>query len=455
MGAGALGKAKLGVVGLAICLGLMGCERELVLEGERFDVRTPLDASVPVEGEPAPTAAALVVPNAAAPIALPGAVANAEWTHRGGSARHSGPHGQLSAAPQLVWAVSIGSGNSRRNRVAAAPVVVAGRVVAMDARSVVTAVSTGGALQWQTSLAPDYDKTATEVSGGGLAAHGNRIYATTGFGELVALDAGSGAVIWRQRLEAPAIGAPATDGRAVYAVARDGAGVAVAADTGKILWQVPGTRSASGMVGTGSPAVGDGAIIFPFSSGEVAAVDPAEGTRTWGAAVAGQRLGRAYASGLGDITGDPVVAGGVIYVGTAAGRTAAIDAKTGQRLWSAPEGAINPPLVVGGSVFVVNDESKLVRMDAATGEVIWRAEMPYFTADKPKRLKAITVHYGPVLAGGRVAVVSTDGQIRLFSATDGALVGGGELPGGAASPPALAAGLMFVIGAKGQLLAFR
>lgn len=455
MGAEALGKAKLGVVGLAVIAALAGCERELVLEGERFDLRTPLEASIPVEGQPAPTAAALVVPNAARPIALPGAVANAEWTHRGGSARHSGPHGQLSARPQLMWSVNIGAGNTRRNRVSAAPVVAAGRVFAMDARSTVSAVALGGALQWQTSLAPDYDKTAIEVSGGGLAAHGSRIYATTGFGELVALDAGTGAVLWRQRLEAPVIGAPATDGRAVYAVGRDGAAVAVSAENGKILWQVPGTRAASGMVGTGSPAVGDGAVIFPFSSGELAAVDPTEGTRSWGAAVAGQRLGRAYASGLGDITGDPVVVGNVVYVGTAAGRTAAIDAKAGQRLWSVAEGAINPPLVVGGSVFVVNDESKLVRMDAATGEVIWRAEMPYYTADKPKRLKAVSVHYGPVLAGGRVAVVSTDGQIRLFSATDGALVGGGEVPGGAASPPALAGGMLFVIGAKGQLLAFR
>ena len=150
-----------------------------------------------------------------------------------------------------------------------------------------------------------------------------------------------------------------------------------------------------------------------------------------------------------------MIVGGVVYVGSSSGRTAALDAKTGQRLWTANEGAMNPPLVVGGSVFVVSDEAKLVRLDAGTGEVLWSVPMPYFTKDKAKKLKAITANYGPVLAGSRIVVVGSDGQIRMFSATDGNLVGGAEIPGGAASPAALAGGMLFVVGGNGQLHAFR
>jgi hypothetical protein len=36
--------------------------------------------------------------------------------------------------------------------------------------------------------------------------------------------------------------------------------------------------------------------------------------------------------------------------------------------------------------------------------------MPYFTAEKVKKRKGIYAHYGPVLAGGRVMVVSSDGS---------------------------------------------
>jgi outer membrane protein assembly factor BamB len=87
--------------------------------------------------------------------------------------------------------------------------------------------------------------------------------------------------------------------------------------------------------------------------------------------------------------------------------------------------------------------------------VIWSVVMPYFDKEKPKRRKAITAHFGPVLAGGRLVVVSSDGQLRLFNPADGALVGGAEIPGGAATAPALAGGVLYVVGGNGQLHAFR
>lgn len=444
---------KLGVAGLLIWTALAGCQREVILQGDRFPVRAPLEDSIPVEGQPAPQVPPDQPENISAPISLPAAVANAEWPQKGGSARHAGPNGKLSAAPQLMWSVKIGTGNSRGNRVEAAPVVANGAVYAMDARSTVSAISMGGGLIWQKDLTAEFDRGGN-ASGGGLAAMGGRIYATTGYGEVVALDAKSGAVVWRQRLDAPSDAAPAVDGKVVYVVSRDGSGTALTIDTGRILWQAPGTPSASGFYGPGAPAVGDKDVILPFSSGEIAAVGKDDGARSWGAAVAGQRIGRAYA-GFGDITGDPVIAGGAIYIGTAGGRTVSIDETTGQRNWTALEGALNPPLVVGGAVFVVNDEARLVRLDAGSGEVIWSVQMPYFVKAKPKKLKAIYAHYGPVLAGGRLVVVSSDGQLRLFDPTNGNLVGGAAIPNGAASAPALAGGMLFVVGKGGQLHAFR
>jgi outer membrane protein assembly factor BamB len=380
-------------------------------------------------------------------------VSNADWTHRGGSAQHSGVHGALSAAPARVWSVKIGAGNSRGNRTASSPVVSGGKVFVMDARAQVSAVSTAGGLIWSTDLTADFDRGGN-VSGGGVAVSANRVYATTGYGELVALDAASGAVVWRQRLGTPAVGAPSVDGGTVYAVGRDGGAMAVAADSGKIKWEVQGTPDTSGMAGEGSAAVGGDAVYIPTPAGEIMAVSLDGQQRLWNAAVSGQRLGVVTGS-MGGITGDPVVSGGVIYAGSAGGRTVAIEAKTGKRLWTTNEGALNPPLVVGGSVFVVNDQARLVRLDSATGEVIWSTEMPYFVKDKVKKRKGIFAHYGPVLAGGRIVVASSDGLLRLFDPANGALVGQADIPSGAASAPALAGGLLFVTGKNGQLHAFR
>jgi outer membrane protein assembly factor BamB len=428
-------------------------EREVILQGERIPVRADLSASVSVEGAPAPSAAAAET-NASLPIALPPATSSGEWTHRGGNARHLSPHAALSPAPQLAWTAEIGAGSTRRNRIAAAPVVSGGRVFTLDAGAQVTATSTGGATLWSADLTAGFDRGGGQ-SGGGLAAGEGRVYVTTGYGEVVALDASLGAVLWRQRVDAPVSGAPATDGGAVYVSGRDGSAWAIDAADGKVLWQVAGTPGTAAYVGTAAPTVGDRAVVFPTSAGELMAVlKIGGGTRIWQASLAGKRLGRAAAF-TADVTGDAVLTGATLIAGTAAGRTVALSASSGDPVWSAGEGALGPVAVGGGSVFLVNDEAELVRLDAATGAVIWAVQMPYFTTDNVKRRDSIFAHYGPVLAGGRVMVASSDGLLRAFDPVSGALTHTAEIPGGAATQPAVAGGILYVVSTRGQLHAFR
>lgn len=445
---------SLAVTGVGLLALLAACSQpELILPGERFNVRTPLDASVPVEGESQPVAPAERVENTSAPISLPSASANAEWTHRGGNNRHLAPHGALSASPVRVWSANIGAGSTRRNRITAAPIVAGGRIFTIDGQSGLVATATSGAQLWSTDLAATFDRGGN-LSGGGLAYANGRLFAATGFGEIVAVDPASGGVIWRQRFDAPVMGAPSVDNGVVYVGGRDGAAFALTADSGRILWDVPGTPNGVGMVGAAGPAVAADTVLFPTAGGEVTAVLKDGSSRAWLTSVAGKRLGRVYAS-IVDVTGDPVIAGGTTYVGTSAGRTVAIDTTTGGLIWAAGEGALAPVLPVGGSVFLVNDEARLVRLDANSGDVIWSVEMPYFVAEKVKKRKAITAHYGPVLAGGRLVVASGDGILRFFSPTNGALVGTAEIPGGAASQPALAGGVLYIVSRNGQLHAFR
>lgn len=438
----------LGLVLLAAC-----GDREVILEGERFGMRDALEASIPVEGEAAPQAVIAGAVGASQPITLPAPTANADWTHRAGNARHLMPHGALSANPARIWSADIGQRTSRRARVSAAPVVADGRIFTMDAVSGVTATATSGATLWSADLSASFDRGGQQ-SGGGLAVAGGRLFVATGFGELVALDPASGAVIWRQRLDAPVSGAPAAVEGAVFVVGRDGTAWGLDAANGKVLWQAAGTASKLGVIGTSAPAVGERAVIFPSAGGEIMAVTRLGGLKVWGVSAAGERLGRAFAATF-DITSDPVVQGDVTFAGTSAGRTIAISSSSGERIWSAAEGALGPVLPVGGSVFLVNDKARLVRLDAGTGAVIWSVDMPYFENDKPKKRKGVFAHFGPVLAGGRLVVASSDGLLRFFSPTDGALLSTLDIPGGAAAQPALAGGVIYVVGAGGQLHAFR
>ncbi|MGO4907783.1 PQQ-binding-like beta-propeller repeat protein [Pseudorhodobacter sp. W20_MBD10_FR17] len=444
------GKTLCLMAGLAL---LAGCEKELILQGERFDPRAPLSESVAQEGKPAPTDTFGLVENKSVPISIPAARVNAEWTHRSDNAQHLMPNATLSAAPVRFWSTGIGQGNSRQYRISAAPIVADGRIFAMDAATGLTAVSTAGAKLWSIDLAPAGAR-GPAVSGGGIAYGSGRVFAATGNGEVVAIDPASGGVIWRQKLGAPAAGAPTVEDGMVYAVGRDSTAWAINAKDGKVEWQVAGVASVTGMVGAGAPVVTPRTVLFPFATGELVAALKKGGQQLWSASIAGARLGRGY-TGVTDIAGDPVVDGAVTYVGNQSGRVSAIETSSGNVIWSAHEAAYGAVLPVGGSVFLISDEAKLVRLDASTGEVIWEVDMPYYTTTKEKKRAAITAHYGPVLAGGRLIVASGDGLIRMFNPTDGGLDGTVQLSGGAASAPALAGGVMYVVSGNGQLQAFR
>ncbi|MEM9584931.1 MAG: PQQ-binding-like beta-propeller repeat protein [Pseudomonadota bacterium] len=429
----------------SLCLGLAACaERELILDGERFDIREDLSDVPPDEG---------AAPQPVRTFAAPNQVNHASWTHRGGSNTHQLQHPALRASFEPVFSVNIGQGNGRKQRLTADPVIAGGRIFTLDAASRVQATGSDGAVLWSRTLVPASDNDR-DASGGGLAFGENIIFAATGFGELFALDATSGATLWRQKVEAPVTSSPTYADGKVYVISRDSRAWALDIKTGRILWQLAGAPSTATLIGGSGPLMTGRLAILPFGSGELVAALQKSGLRVWGSSVAGQRRGRAY-SGITDITGDPVFADGVIYAANASGRAVAIKPASGERIWTANQGAYSPLLPAGESVFLISEQGELLRLDRETGETIWSERLPYFVNRKVRRREAVYAHYGPVLAGGRLIVASNDGLIRSYDPTSGALVGTTPIRGGAASNPAIVNGTMYIVTDKGQLAAFR
>ena len=431
------GMVRSGLIVAVALLTLAACGgRETLLTGERIDLRGENPVAVDVSR----------------PIRLPAAEARSEWTHLASGPAHDIFHAALRPEPQLAFSADIGQGDSRRFRITANPVVSGGRIFTVDSRARVMAHSTAGQALWATDLTRPADPGG--ASGAGLAVAGNRLFVSTGYGDLVALDVASGRRLWTQELGAAAAGAPTVVGDLVYVVARDATAWAVNAADGRVEWTEQGTPSASGVIGGAAPAVSGNMAVLPFASRELAGVLRQGGTRLWTATVAGTRLGQVYAS-FGDISGDPVIDNGVVYAGSPSGRINAFDLASGEELWSAPEGAMSPVLVTGGSVFAVTDQAELVRLDAETGTRVWGTDLPYFKRASARKRTAVYAHYGPILAGGRLWVASSDGVLRAFSPTNGGLVARIELPGGASTNPIVVDQTLYVVSSDGTLLAFR
>ncbi|MFO6462976.1 PQQ-binding-like beta-propeller repeat protein [Jannaschia sp. KMU-145] len=420
-------------------------EREIILPGERLPVREDGGIGVIAAASDASAPEALA-------ISLPGPQRLAAWPMRVGNVLNDPAHATLSAAPQLFWSANIGAGDSRRQRITADPVSDGTRIFTLDAKARITATAANGGTVWARSLVPGFERDS-DASGGGIAVAGGIVYVSTGFGELHALDAATGAERWVQRLDAP-ITTPKVAGGMVYLVSRDSRAWALDAENGRIRWELPAAPSLQVMATAPAPAVTDRAVIFPFGSGEILAALRQSGLRVWGSSVSGERRGVAY-NDVGDITGDPVVSGGRIYAGTSAGRMVALSSSSGERLWTASEGTVSPVAVAGGSVFAISDRAQLLRMDAETGQVLWRQDLPFYRNARLSRRQGIYAHFGPVLAGGRLWVASSDGILRGFDPASGALAAQAPVPGGAASRPIAFGDALFVVGRKGQLHAFR
>ena len=437
-----IGACTVAVMTLGACQ-----DPEIVLPGKRENIRSVLQST--------DVAAEVIAQsrNASRAISLPNPVVNTEWAQGIGTEDHRVSNAALAGTLQLAWSTKIGAGDSRKQRITADPVVAGDLIYTLDASTTVTATNASGATVWERDIRSERDR-AGDATGGGLAAHNGTLYVTTGFGQLIALDAQNGNEQWTQKLNGTASGQPAVSGNLVYVVSADNIGWALEADTGRIAWQITATTSVSNVLGSPAPVVAGDFAIFAFGSGELQAVFRRGGLRRWDASVLGARRGQAL-SKVDDVTGSPVVSNGVLYAGNQAGSTIAVDVQSGSRIWTANEGAVGPVWPAGDSIFSVTDRNELVRLDASDGSKVWGYKLPNFVKDRPRRISKVFTHHGPILADNRIVVASSDGKLRSFDPTDGSLIGSVEIPGGATTAPVVAGGTLYVVSGKGQLHAFR
>ena len=375
------------------------------------------------------------------------------WTHQGGNAQHIAAHAELPSELTLSWSRRIGAGDGKRHQISAAPVAQGGQVYTLDSQSMVTAIDETGTILWQSELGKSSD-ALKDASGGGLAVGGTQLFVTTGFGTVVALDTASGAELWTQDLASYGGASPTVYDDLLYIAARDGAAWAIDTSNGRIKWQVAGPTVAASHIGGPGPAVSDKYAVFPFGTGDVLASFRKGGLRSWSSGLSGARLGLASTQ-VRDLTGQPVIEGSSVYLASSAGRMAAVDLNTGLRIWTAKQGSQGHILVAGGAVFAVSDAGNLIRLSKDDGALIWSTPLPKFTKKSVKSRAKIHAHYGPILAGGRLILASSDGLIRQFNPADGTLITTVDLPSGAASAPIVVNGTLYVLSTKGDLLAFR
>lgn len=385
-------------------------------------------------------------------VTVPAPTVNDSWTQSGGSASKSMGHLALAAAPTRAWVVSI-NGGSPRERLAAAPVVADNKLFVVDVDATVHAYAADtGAPLWHTSLTEDDENSAARF-GGGVSYDNGQVFATDGLGEIVALGAGDGKIAWRQKPGGPLRGAPTIANGNVYALTQDNQVFALAQTDGKVQWTASGTLESQGVFGVAAPAASAGTVVTGFSSGELNAYRYENGRLLWQDALSRTSITTSVSS-LSDIDADPVIDEGKVYAVGQGGRMVALELATGQRLWEQNFAGISTPWVAGDWLFVVTDDAKLICLARTTGKARWIVQLARFANEKKSKGAQVT-WYGPVLAGGRLVLTNSLGNIVSVSPADGKV--GDTIKGKApfSLPPIVANSTLYVLDGKGKLSAYR
>ena len=237
-------------------------------------------------------------------IALRAATGAEVWRRRAGSAVESSPL-------VVEGAAYIGT--------------LAGRVMKLDAR-------TGGVL-WSAEAPGDVKAS--------LALSGPNVVVGDYSGRVTAYRRSDGRVVWQRESPGPRLrgpgrfyAGPAVAYGRVYIGNVNGRVIALDEDTGEVAW----VRVLDDYVYS-SAAVAERTVIVGSYDEQVHALDAVTGRPRW-AFGAGER-----------ISGSPSVIGDVVYASTLAreprdGRTVALDLRTGQRLWTFPDGRYSPAVAV-------------------------------------------------------------------------------------------------------------
>lgn len=247
------------------------------------------------------------------------------------------------------------------------------------------------------------------------------------------------------------VSAPAVVDGTVYA--GGGPFQALSAEDGSREWRYPPADRTDS-----SPAVADGRVFVGGTDGAIHAIDAETGEGIW-----------SVASERGSLVGSsPTVRDRTVYAAGAWGTVFAIDAAKGTVRWrfDPPEDRDDPgdgkhlvgsaPAVADGTVYVggrylsdAGDYARLYALDAATGEEKWRFAP---NSDGGNRVST------PAVAGGRVYATVTGRGILAFDARSGAVEW--ELTArravgwnGVVSSPAVANGVVYATGGTRRLYA--
>lgn len=264
-------------------------------------------------------------------------------------------------------------------------------------------------------------------------------------GDVVALDAGNGSERWRARASAEVVATPVIGGDTVYVRSNDGRVYAFDINDGKQRWvNDRGTVPLLSLRGNASPQLAGDLLLNATDAGKIMAMRTSDGAAAWEQPVtAGE--GRTEVERLSDIDGDIKIDGDVGYAGAYRGQVIAFSVSSGRPLWNRALSGYTNVGVSASQVYAVDDQSQVWALDRTSGASMWKQD-------------ALLHRWlsGPAVQGDYLVVGDLQGYVHWLAIADGKLVARERLSKDAIRATPLVVGdTVYVVDVNGKLGAFR
>lgn len=231
---------------------------------------------------------------------------------------------------------------------------------------------------------------------------------------------------WTFHAEGQLIASPAIDGDTIYVGSTSGNLYAVNRANGTAKWKYTiKARVAS------SPAVANGLVYFSAFDGNFYAVEAGTGQLKWKFQTEGEhRFSARHLHSLQPATetmpdpwdcylSSPAVWNGTVYFGSGDGNVYALDAGSGALKWKFKTGDVvhASPAVADGMILIGSWDSNFYALDAATGKERWR----FKTGDDPVNHNQTGIQSSAAVADGMVYFGCRDSHLYALDEQTGAM----------------------------------
>lgn len=242
---------------------------------------------------------------------------------------------------------------------------------------------------------------------GGVGHYEDSLFLGTSDGLVLRLDASTGETLWTSEVSGEVLAPPQGNGRVVVVQSYDGRLYGFDHQSGEQLWRYDSNLPVLTIRGTSTPILDGGVVYAGFATGRVLAFDAQDGTVRWEARVAIPQ-GRSEIERIVDVDGTMALAGTELYVASYQGRMAALDTRTGRKIWQRNVSSFYGVSQGFGNVYIT-EESGAITAFLRNGQGI-RWEQPALAWRGLSK---------PVPVSSYLAVEDFEGYLHLLSQVDG------------------------------------